>query len=161
MSLVIKPVIDELDKWAELLRDAFITVADDFGITRENAPSNPAFAEADSLPRMLDKGVSLFGAYYGSQRAGFVALEDADNGCWYMERLAVLPEYRHKCIGRKLMDFAFATVKERGGVKILIDIINENKVLKNWYMDYGFIETGIKAIKHLPFEVCFMEKPVN
>ena len=161
MSLVIKPVIDELDKWAELLRDAFITVADDFGITRENAPSNPAFAEADSLSGMINKGVSLFGVYYDSQRAGFIALENAGNGSWYMERLAVLPEYRHKGIGIKLMDFAFATVKERGGEKISIGIINENKMLKNWYTEYGFIETGIRTFKHLPFEVCFMEKSVN
>lgn len=161
MSLVIRPVNDELDKWVELLRNSFITVADDFGITRENAPTNPAFADEDSLSKMIEKGVSLFGAYYDSRRAGFVALENAGSGCWYMERLAVLPEYRHKGIGRKLMDFAFAAVKDRGGSKISIGIIDENKVLKNWYTEYGFIETGTKAFKHLPFEVCFMEKPVD
>jgi ribosomal protein S18 acetylase RimI-like enzyme len=161
MSVVIKPVIDELDKWAELLRSSFITVADAFGITRENAPTNPAFADTDSLSVMLDKGVSLFGAYCDDMRAGFVALEDAGNGCWYMERLAVLPEYRHKGIGRMLMDFAFGTVKEKGGKKISIGIINENKVLKDWYTEYGFAETGTRVFKHLPFEVCFMEKPVG
>lgn len=161
MSLMIKQVNDELDKWVELLRNSFITVADDFGITCENAPTNPAFADTDSLSKMLEKGVILFGAYYDSKRAGFVALENAGNGCWYMERLAVLPEYRHMGIGRRLMDFAFATVKERGGSKISIGIINENKVLKNWYMEYGFTETGTKAFKHLPFEACFMEKSVD
>lgn len=161
MNLVIRPVIDELDKWAELVRNSFITVANEFGITRENAPTNPAFADADSLSGMIDKGVSLFGAFYDDQRVGFVALQDASNGCWYMERLAVLPEYRHKGIGRKLMDHAFGTVKERGGSRISIGIINENKVLKNWYKEYGFIETGTRTFGHLPFEVCFLEKPVD
>lgn len=161
MSLVIKPVNDDLDKWVELLRASFITVADEFGITRENAPTNPAFADTDSLLRMIKKGVSLFGAYFDSRRAGFVALEKAENGCWYMERLAVLPEYRHKGIGRKLIDFSCETVKERGGDKISIGIINDNKVLKNWYTEYGFTQTGTKVFKHLPFEVCFMEKPVG
>ncbi|MEJ6951365.1 hypothetical protein [Natronospora cellulosivora (SeqCode)] len=38
-----------------------------------------------------------------------------------------------------------------------IGVINENKVLKEWYIDLGFLETGRKNFSHLPFEVCFME----
>ena len=75
-----------------------------------------------------------------------------------MERLAVLPSYRHRGIGRALMDFAFEAVKKHGGKKVSIGIINENRVLKNWYMEYGFVETGTRVFRHLPFEVCFMEK---
>ena len=33
-------------------------------------------------------------------------------------------------------------------------------LLKNWYMSYGFRETGTKAFPHLPFTVCFMEKEI-
>lgn len=103
----------------------------------------------------------MYGAYLDGQRVGFVAVERADDDRWYMERLAVLPEYRHKGIGRTLMDFVFETVRQRGGKKVSIGIINENRVLKKWYIDYGFVETGTRAFSHLPFEVCFLEKAVR
>ena len=75
-----------------------------------------------------------------------------------MERLAVLPSYRHRGIGRALMDFAFKTVKKHGGKKVSIGIINENRVLKNWYMEYGFVETGTRVFRHLPFEYASWRK---
>lgn len=78
-----------------------------------------------------------------------------------MERLAVLPEYRHKGIDRKLMKFVFDNVKEDGGERVSIGIINENRKLKNWYLQYGFIETGVKKFEHLSFVVCFMEKNIE
>lgn len=42
-----------------------------------------------------------------------------------------------------------------------IGIINENKVLKQWYSSFGFNETGFKKFPHLPFTVCFMEKKIT
>jgi ribosomal protein S18 acetylase RimI-like enzyme len=158
MDIVISEVCDKFEEWAVVIRNSFATVAEEFGITRENAPTNPAFAEADSLEKMKEKGIMLYGAYLDEQRVGFVAIERADGDRWYMERLAVLPPYRHRGIGRALMDFAFKTVKKHGGKKVSIGIINENRVLKNWYMEYGFVETGTRVFRHLPFEVCFMEK---
>jgi len=59
-----------------------------------------------------------------------------------------------------LMDFACEKISERNGKLISIGIINENSVLKNWYIKYGFIEKGLKRFDHLPFEVCFMEKEI-
>jgi hypothetical protein len=32
--------------------------------------------------------------------------------------------------------------------------------LKKWYSSQGFIETGTKDFEHLPFRVCFMNKPL-
>ncbi len=161
MNIEIKAVYDEFDMWASVIRRSFVTVADEFKITRENAPTNPAFAGSDSLERMKEKGIMMYGAYFSGQRVGFVAIEKADEDRWYMERLAVLSQYRHMGIGRKLMDFVFETVKKNSGNKVSIGIINENRMLKKWYMDYGFIETGMKVFKHLPFEVCFLEKSVE
>lgn len=56
------------------------------------------------------------------------------------------------------MDFVVSFVKDKGGKKISIGIINENVILKKWYSAYGFKETEIKAFNHLPFMVCLMEK---
>ncbi|HOJ80029.1 MAG TPA: GNAT family N-acetyltransferase, partial [Clostridiales bacterium] len=124
MDIEIREVNDEFEEWASVIRNSFATVAEEFRITRENAPTNPAFAEADSLEQMKVKGVSMYGAYLDWQRVGFVAIERADDDRWYMERLAVLPEYRHRGIGRALMDFVFETVRKRGGKKVSIGIIN-------------------------------------
>ncbi len=77
-----------------------------------------------------------------------------------MEKLAVLPEYRHRGFGKKLMDFVFDYVKQRNGDTVSIGIINEYSVLKNWYSDYGFVETAVEQFEHLPFAVCFMEKKI-
>ncbi len=156
----IRKITDGFDECAQVIRNSFITVAEEFNITRENAPTNPAFAGADALVKMLEKGISLFGAYEGAVCVGFVAAEKADDGVFYMERLAVLPEYRHRGYGRKLMDFVSDYVRTNNGRKISIGIINENKVLKDWYTDYGFVETGVRTFKHLPFDVCFMEKVI-
>ena len=160
-DIVIREVTGEFGEWASVIRDSFATVAEEFGITRENAPTNPAFTEADSLEKMKEKGIFMFSAYLGGHRVGFVAAEKADGGCWYMERLCVLPQYRHRGIGRKLMDFVFETVRQRGGKKVSIGIINVNTVLKNWYIGYGFTETGKRKFSHLPFEVCFLEKEIQ
>ena len=59
------------------------------------------------------------------------------------------------------MDFVFETVRQRGGKKVSIGIINVNTVLKNWYIGYGFTETGKRKFSHLPFEVCFLEKEIQ
>jgi ribosomal protein S18 acetylase RimI-like enzyme len=77
-----------------------------------------------------------------------------------MEKLAVLPDKRHNGCGRMLMDFACEIIREKNGNLISIGIINENTVLKNWYIKYGFKEKEVKRFPHLPFEVCFMEKEI-
>lgn len=38
---------DMFDECAEVIRDSFMTVANDFKLTKENAPTNPAFIEID------------------------------------------------------------------------------------------------------------------
>lgn len=158
--MIIRRVRGNLEECAGVIRNAFITVVDEFHLTRENAPTNPAFLGADALEKMRDKGAVMFGAYEGEHCIGFVAAQEANEGTFYMERLAVLPEYRHEGIGRKLMDTVFDYVRENGGKKVSIGIINENTKLKNWYLQYGFAETAVKHFDHLPFEVCFMEKAI-
>ena len=158
MSIVIKKINAEFEECANVIRNSFITVANEFKITKENAPTNPAFTESDSLMKMKEKGIEMFGAYKDDHCVGFVAIEKASEDSYYMEKLAVLPEYRHNGYGKELIDFVFSNVKKSGGKKISIGIINENRKLKDWYIKHGFVETSIKVFKHLPFEVCFMEK---
>ena len=71
-----------------------------------------------------------FITYEGGICIGFVAIERASEDLYYMEKLAVLPEYRHKGIVTKLIDCVVDRVNKSGGKKVSIGIINESKKLK-------------------------------
>lgn len=153
--------IETLVESVAVIRQAFQTVADDLSLTETNAPSNPAFMTVERLQEAKDKGVIMFGLYDGGRQIGFAALEKAKDGVYYLERLAVLPSERHKGYGKTLMDFAFDYVTKQGGTMISIGIINENTILKDWYVAYGFVETSTRTFEHLPFTVCFMSKDMK
>ena len=146
----------EIQRSAEIIRQSFKTVADKFGLTKENASTNGAFLEDAKLFDEFNKGIKMFGLFDNEIQIGFVALERHNGETFYIERLAVLPEYRHKGGGRHLMDYIKEYVKQAGGKVISIAIIYENKQLLNWYKAYGFEETGTKVFPHLPFTVCFL-----
>lgn len=153
---------DNLSEISTVIRESFITVANDFGITKENAPTNPAFITDENLKKSIEKGLKLYSLLLNQQISGCIGIEKAidDENVFYIERLAVLPEYRHNGYGKVLLDFAFCKIKSLNGKNVNIGIINNNIKLKNWYKDYGFIETGIKKFEHQPFDVCFMTKIV-
>jgi ribosomal protein S18 acetylase RimI-like enzyme len=161
LSIYFKNVKPEMfDECAGIIRDSFMTVATEFGLTKENAPTNPAFIEVDSLHKMYQRKIAMYGVTLNEEIIGFLALEKSDSGIYYMEKLAVLPLYRHKGFGKIIMDFAIGWVKDRGGKIISIGIIDENTILKNWYLGYGFVQTETKQYPPLPFTVCLMEKRV-
>ncbi len=153
--------IDIIDQdCARVIRDSFITVANEFNITKQNAPTNPAFIEIESLQALKQKGVNMYGAFINNILIGFVAIEKSSENLYFMEKLAVLPEYRHNGFGLRLINFVVETVKEAGGKKISIGIINENTILKDWYIKNGFSESEIKNFSHLPFSVCYLTRAV-
>ncbi|MDD2372966.1 MAG: GNAT family N-acetyltransferase [Syntrophomonadaceae bacterium] len=162
MDIEIREIVSEaeLSNSVNVIRESFITVANQFKLTRENAPSNAAFIELEDLLKMKEKDIHLFGVFKDEIQIGFFTVERNDNDLCYLNKLAVLPGYRHNGYGKKMLDFVFLYIKRAGGGKISIGIINENLVLKNWYIQSGFTETVIKNYPHLPFEVCLMEKNV-
>lgn len=161
------PAIKEIKTETDLLNShkliigSFKTLADDFGLTIENCPANVAFMEYRQLIEMKEKGIKMFGLFLEGTQIGFVAIESAGKETYYIERLSVLPEFRNKGYGTKLLDFAFNYVKKVGGEKISIALMDNNVLLKNWYSAYGFKETEKKEFDHLPFIVCFMAKDIN
>ena len=150
----------EIIRSVQVIREAFGTVAKEFGLTESNCPTNPAFTTIENLKAMKEKGVRFFGLFAEGKQAGLVGIQKAGDTLYYMERLAVSPEYRHGGLGKQLLDFVFDYVKKENGGKVSIGIINENSILKKWYQDYGFVETAIKNFSHLPFTVCLMEREV-
>ena len=151
---------NELINSVKVIRDAFKTVAIEFKLNKNNCPTHPSFLTIKQLNELKKKGTRFFGLFLNDLQIGFVAIEKADEDTFFMEKLAALPEYRHKGYGGQLADYVFEYVKNSGGTTVSIGIIDEHTVLKNWYKTLGFQETGIKKFEHLPFTVCFMEKDI-
>jgi ribosomal protein S18 acetylase RimI-like enzyme len=160
---MIKEIVtqSELITSVDILRKSFGTVAEEFNLTKENCPTNAAFITIDKLKELKGKGIVFFGLFLQKRQIGFVALEKAGTDLFYLEKLAVLPEYRHNGYGEKLMDFCFDYAKNHNLKRISIAIIDEHSILKRWYIKYGFNISRIKKFDHLPFTVCFMEKKVS
>jgi GNAT superfamily N-acetyltransferase len=151
----------ELEKSAEVIRKSFATVAKQFHFTKEKNPGHRAFMQVEELINDRKLGEMQFGLFINNSEmkvlAGFMALEKINENIYKLEKLAVLPEYRHNNYGRALVEFAKCKVKELDAVKLTLSIIEENKVLKNWYAENGFVHTGTEIFPHLPFTVGYME----
>ncbi len=158
MNFEIREVGDhELKECADVIRTGFLTVAEEFGITKENAPTNGAFLQAERLFEEKAKGHMMYAAFQETKIIGYIQLEKSTQELYFLQKLVVLPNYRHMGIGRALLDFAKEKVAEWEGNRISIGIIEENTVLKNWYLSYGFEPTATRKFEHLPFTVGFME----
>ena len=141
----------------EIIRKSFSTVAEEFNLNQMNCPTHPSFINYDNLSELRKRGLSFFGLFVDDLQIGFVAVEKSDDDLYFIEKLSVLPDYRHSGYGKSLVQFAIDYIKDHRGRRISIGIINDHKILKEWYSTFGFIETGIKSFKQLPFAVCFME----
>ena len=89
---------------------------------------------------------------------GYYSLLLQGNGECELNNLAVLPEYRHKGIGRQLLAHSFNIAKELGCRIINIAIVEENRVLRKWYELNGAIHIGTKKYDFFPFTCGYMKK---
>lgn len=152
----------DLSRCAEVIRESFIGVAEEFGLTPENCPANTAFMPDGQLKGKFAEGLPMFLALAGDAFAGFFMLEEDwfVEGAQMLKKLAVLPAFRHHGLGKALLEAAAEQARVLGAKKLTIGIIEENTRLKNWYLANGFIHTGTKRFNHLPFTVGYMEKIV-
>ncbi len=52
--------------------------------------------------------------------------------------LAVMPEYRHRGVGRRLLDRVEATARERGYCKVTLEVLADNLPAQRLYRQVGF-----------------------
>ena len=152
----------DLSKIVKILNESHGTVAKEFGFTKETNPTNSAFIDEYTLRTQLDKGMQLFQLTVDNRPIGCVAIEKSvkEIDTYYIEKVSIVPEYRHRRYGINLMEFATEKIKANGGKWISIALIDSNTKLKNWYLKQGFKETGVRDFPNLPFRVCFMNKEV-
>jgi diamine N-acetyltransferase len=151
----------ELENSVKVIGDSFATVAVEFKLNKDNCPTHPSLITLPQLNEMRRKGLKLFGLFEDNIQIGFVAVEKKKSKVYLLEKLAVLPERRHKGYGVELINYMCEYVKNAEGKSVSIGIINESTVLKKWYETNGFQETAITKFAHLPFTVCFMKKPIE
>lgn len=145
---------------ADLLKLAFSCVAKEFKLTEENCSSNTAFITCEKLISQLTDYREFYCFEENNEVIGFIGIEKSlsEAETFYIEKVAVHPEFRNRGVGAKLMEFASFRIKQLGGKRISIGLINSNTKLKEWYLNQDYIEFRIKAYSHLPFDVCLMEK---
>lgn len=140
-----------------VIHRSFATVATEFGLTCENCPKHTSFIPLEFLQMQLNWGWAMFGLYDMEELVGYSSLSKENENIYELHNLAVPQEYRHNGYGKILLDYAKEKVREYGGQKIKIGIIEDNTVLKSWYAANGFVHTGTRKFDHLPFTVGFME----
>jgi ribosomal protein S18 acetylase RimI-like enzyme len=154
--MTIQPLTDaHLSEYAAVVRRSFATVAEEFCYTDspEFSSNIPDELQADKIA----PGYHPFGACIDGKIVGFVSLTDMAEGVFKMQKLTVLPEYRHFGYGKALLDFCKAKVQELGGNKIIIKLMDNDTRLKNWYAAHGFVHKGAKQYEGVPFQVGHME----
>lgn len=149
--------IKQLPVCLDIIHKSFETVAKEFNFTKENCPRHTSFMPIKKLEEQFNNGYQMFLYSYNNNYAGFFSVYIDDNSFLELNTLGVLPEYRHNGIGKEIIDFSKKYANEHDCSKIKISIVEENKKLRKWYENLGFIHTEIKVIPDLPFTVGFME----
>lgn len=157
MAIVIREATKEdAPLLATLIRDSFRDVAVRSGLTPENCPTHPSNCADAWVESALAKGIRYFILEVEGVPAGCVALERANSDVCYLERLAVLPQYRQRSRGQSLVNHAIQEAKRMGARRVEIAIIAEHTELKDWYGRRGFAVRETRRFTHLPFAVTFM-----
>jgi len=150
-----------LEPSVEIIRRSFGTVAEEKGITEQNAPRFTAFITAERLEETRRNNSVFWGLFVSGKQVGFVAVEKEPEGKYWMKRLAVLPEFRHGGSGKALVDAAISYTRSQGEKKLYIAVAGDRGVLNDWYLAMGFRESSVQKFPHLPFSVAFMELDIR
>jgi N-acetylglutamate synthase-like GNAT family acetyltransferase len=145
----------------DILRKSFVGVAKRFNLTLDNCPKNLAFCTEQRIKDDFARGLKYYILQESGRSCGCVALEKANSAVCYLQRLAVLPEYRRKGFGKALVNHIFDMAMQMKIQRVEIGIISEDIELKNWYTKFGFVRKSTRKFDHLPFIVEFMFVELN
>lgn len=154
--------LEDIPECVNVIRSAFKTVADDLGFTEENAPRFTAFATDDRrlYYQLVEEHRPMYVFEKEGKIIGYYSLSVLNEDEIELNNLSVLPDQRHNGIGKKLLEDCFSRAKEMGAKKVKIGIVEENRILRSWYEDSGFIHTGSIKYDFFPFTCGYMEKEV-
>ena len=153
----------DIAQCVSVIRDSFLSVAEQFGITQKNAPRFTAFAinEGKLRTQLVDENRHMYGFFRGGRLTGYYSLQILPDHECELNNLCVLPDFRHQKIGGELLLDACSRASELGCVRMYIGIVEENRILREWYEHYGFTHNGTKKFDFFPFTCGYMEKKLT
>ncbi len=154
------------DRYAEclaVLQAGFATEVADFGITRENTPSNPAFWGVTAIPAVVSKGFELFAIEANGRIMGcaFAGPSKSRPTVWSLRHLAVAPAARHSGHGAALVAEGTRRARAAGAESLAIGIVAENTRLSQWYRRLGFESIDKTQYPGLVFTVERLRLPLD
>ena len=95
-----------------------------------------------------------------------VELERLARGCWLLQAIAILPEYRGRGLARQLLGNAESVAKDAGANRIALQVEEVNEVAFRTYQRNGYVEGDRRPYVHFPGskdtgEVVLMWKEVS
>jgi len=138
---------EDIPRLAALIRTSFKDVAARFHLKAKNCPAHPAFCTP---------GEEFYLLMEDSRAVGCVALMRANRDVYYLERLAVLPEYRSQGGGSSLMNFCIRTARKRAARRVVVGVAADQKELLEWHRSLGFRFKQYARFHDLPYSVAFM-----
>ena len=155
---------NELPICLDFIHLCFSTVAEKFGLTKENCSGHNAFMPIEKLENFWNWGFMMIGLFEENQNeenelVGYFSIskDPEKKDIWMLHNLCVKPQKRKQGYGKQLLDFAKEKVRDLGGKILFLDFINDYTELKEWYLKNGFKFKGTAKYEHLPFTVGLAE----
>ena len=156
---MIKPITrDDLSVCIEIFHRGYETVAIEYALTEENSPDRGrASLPLEKLIAEFDAGVLMFGYFLNDNIVGYLGMKKLESGDIGLDDIIVLPECRQNGYGTKLLNFCKQTAKDLGAKKVRLGMIDDNKRLRKWYEDNGFVNISYIKYENAPYTVGKME----
>lgn len=157
---MIRPInTNDIAKCVDVIRESFMTVANEFGFTTENAPRFTAFATTEQRLswQLNNENRPMYVYIIDGNIVGYYSLALLENKECELNNLCVVPQFRHQRIGEELLLHSFHTAKSLGCLKMNIGIVEENQILRKWYESFGFQHIKTQKFDFFPFTCGYME----
>jgi GNAT superfamily N-acetyltransferase len=153
---------DDARAIASLIRRAFRRQVELLQLRRSDCPEYVGFETADRVRRRMERGDHVLMADLAGRVVGTVTYSGAvgDSRKGEIARLAVLPQYRGKGLGKSMMEAAETALRQFGATVAEIGLVAKFGRLRTYYEALGYTTTRLQRFDALPFEVLFMEKRI-
>lgn len=150
----------DIKECVNVIRESFLTVANGFGFTEENAPRFTAFAITEQRLswQLYNEKRPMYIFVVDNLIVGYYSLALQSNNECELNNLCVLPQFRHQGIGEKLLRHSFEIAKDLGCSKMNIGIVEENTILRKWYESFDFKHIRTQKFDFFPFTCGYMER---
>ena len=152
---------DDAVTLARIVSEANKDVAARFGLDAGNCAKHPSFCTEDWIKADLARGERYFVYEDGGRPIACVAYETPSGSVAYLNRLSVLPGYRRRGIGERLVAHVAALARAASIPTVSIGVIGEHEDLQRWYRKLGFVDGETRRFPHLPFSVRYMTYAVQ